>query len=379
MPKKRKNRKSPTHQPQQHRTRRPHQADRPGPTGSMGGNIIEAARTEGFDVTSPEGVAAAMEWFNSLSYEERFAVTETGRLPDDASPGTPEVPGGQAGAAFGLGPDGRPRLSVVPDLGVSWSDGAWPDGDDEDWPDEDEEDWPDDDLELADIWPPFLGDPVDPDAVPAPTSLAEQAAALSGTTLVRRADALLAWLGDGRRVTSTGALRQADTAEVIGLLGLDDPQVRSMWDVPELALLWTALVGGGFIDVGRTTVSPAAKALPWVGPDGDDEARVSCGNVLFGSTLLTFLAEQEDGTTVAAMPPLTFLALTKAAQPGGVHLADPGASSDDMMAVMVHADLEALAAVGVLTVTDDRYELPPHLLPVLDVVMQQVVDQLGLT
>jgi hypothetical protein len=46
------------------------------------------------------------------------------------------------------------------------------------------------------------------------------------------------------------------------------------------------------------------------------------------------------------MPPLTFLALTRTAQPGAVHL----------------ADLEA-----------------PHLLPVLGVVMQQMVDQLGLT
>ncbi|WP_123919764.1 hypothetical protein [Georgenia muralis] len=372
MPKKRKNRKTRTHQTQPP-VRRPHRRDRPDPTGSIGGNIIEAARSQGFDVTGPAGVAAAMEWFNSLSYEERFAVTETGRLPDDAAPGTPQAPG-EAGAAFGLGPGGRPRLSVVPDLGVSWSDDdAWPDEDDEDWPDED------DDVELADIWPPFLGDPVDPDAVPAPTSLAEQAAAVSGTTLVRRADALLAWLGDGRRVTSTGALRQADTAEVIGLLGLDDPHVRSMWDVPELALLWTALVAGGFIDLSRTTVSPAAKALPWVGPNGDAEARVNCGNVLFGSALLTFLAEQEDGTTVAAMPPLTFLALTKAAQPGGVHLAAPTHPSADLMAVMVHADLAALATAGVLSVADDRYELPAHLLPVLDVVMQQVVDQLGLT
>ena len=333
---------------------------------SMGGNIVEYALSQGLDLSDEKGLAAAMERFNSLSFAERTAVTETGRLPErGASDGADDRH--RPGAAFGLGPGGRPGLSLVPDL----DDGepAWPG----------EDDWDDDEdaLELADIWPAFLGDPVDPDFAPPTTSAAELAAALSGTELVRRADLLLDWLGTGQQVTSTGALRQADTAEVARLLGLGSLSVRSMWELPELALLWSALVAAGFVDLGRTVARPAAKAVAWVPAGADDDRRVDAGTLLFGAALSVFLSEQDDGSTMAAMPPLTFLALTKAAQPEGVHLPRPELGADDVMAILVHADLTMLASSGVLAVKDDRYTLLPQLLPVLDAVMHQLVEELN--
>ncbi|MPV35606.1 hypothetical protein [Georgenia subflava] len=327
---------------------------------SMGGNIIDFALSQGLDVSDDASLGKVMEMFNALSYEERAAVTETGRLPGAAAPGGTGAGGDHAGAAFGLAPDGRPRLSVVPDL----DEPDWPEGEDPD------------DVELADIWPGFLGDPLDPDYEPPALSASEQAAALAGTELVRRADLLLDWLGTGKKVTSTGALRQADTAEVVRLLGLDPPPVRSMWDVPELTLLWAALITGGFVDVGRTTVRPATEAAPWEPHGGLADRRVEAGTVLLTAALTAFLALQEDGTTMAHMAPMTFLALTKATQPGGVHLA-PDGHDDDVLALLVHADLVALAAAGVLSVSDDRYTLVPQLLPMLDVVMHQVLESLA--
>ncbi|MCK6211361.1 hypothetical protein KZX45_12490 [Georgenia sp. EYE_87] len=336
---------------------------------SMGGNIVEFALSEGLDLTDEQGLAAAMDRFNSLSFEERAAVTDTGRLPDG---GTPRSTGGAAGqhgpgAAFGLGPGGRPRLSVVPDLDAG--DAGWPD--EADWNDDEDE------VALADIWPEFLGDPIDPDFEPSAASPSELAAALSGTELVRRADLLLDWLGTGRQVTSTGALRQSDTAEVARLLGLRSLSVRSMWEIPELSLLWSALIAAGFLDLGRTVARPAAKAVAWVPAGADDDRRVDAGTLLFGAALSVFLSEQDDGSTMAAMPPLTFLALTKAAYPGGVHLPGPELGSDDVMAILVHADLTMLASAGVLAVDDDRYRFLPQLLPVLDAVMHQLVEELN--
>lgn len=325
---------------------------------SMGGNVIDFALAEGFDLSDSAGVAAAMDRFNSLSHEERIAVSDTGRLPDQGTSGT--VPGARPGSAFGLGPDGRPRLSVVPDLDDDLDPG---------WPEDDE-------LELADVWPDFLGEPLDQDFEPPAASTTQLAAILSGMELVRRADLLLDWLGTGRKVTGTGALRQADTAEVARLLGLGPLSVRSMWDVPALSILWAALVAAGFLDVGRTVARPAAKVVAWA-PRGDaDEARASTSSILLGGALSVFLSEQEDGGTMARMPPLTFLALAKAAQPGGLHLPRPEPGFDDLMATMVHADLRTLAAAGILSVHDDRYTFPPHLLPVLDAVMHQITEQM---
>jgi len=326
---------------------------------SMGGNVVEFALSEGSDLSDRAGVAAAMDRFNSLSQEERTSVTDTGRLPDGSPAG---AAADQPGAAFGLGPSGRPRLSVVPDLDVDLRPRR---------PDQHD----DDELELADIWPDFLGEPVDPDFAPPAASTTQLAAILSGTELVRRADLLLDWLGTGRKVTGTGALRQAETAELADLLGIGPVSARSMWDVPELALLWGALIAAGFLDVGRTVARPAAKVLAWA-PSGDDEARASTTSILFGAALSEFLSEQDDGGTMAMMPPLTFLALTKATQPGGVHLPAPDPATDDVLAMLVHADLRTLAATGVLTVANDRYTLPPQLLLVLDAVMHQLVEEL---
>lgn len=329
---------------------------------SMGGNIVAFALSEGTDLSDDHGLAAAMDRFNSLSFEERAAITETGRLPGAGMSDPDDTGRPRAGAAFGLAVDGRPPLSLVPDL----DDGVAPDGDDWDGPD----------LDLADIWPAFLGDPVDPDSMPAMPSPEEQAAALSGTELVRRADVLLDWLGTGRKVTATGALRQADTAEVLQLLGLGTGKVRSMWEVGSLSLLWGALVTGGFLEVDGTTARPAGKVVDWAGPGSPPASRVDACSILFAAALTMFLSQQEDGRTIAQMPPLTFLALTKAVQPDGLTLPPSADVVDDYVAICVRSDLAELTSAGVLTVENDRFRLLPQLLPVLDTVLHTIVGEL---
>ncbi|MDQ0093354.1 IS1096 element passenger TnpR family protein [Paeniglutamicibacter psychrophenolicus] len=117
--------------------------------------------------------------------------------------------------------------------------------------------------------------------------LDQELAAFEAMPLISRTSALLEWVGTGKSVTSTGVLRLADieaAAACVGvkargqrqaprrnaeaLPGLDMPNleevdepvlvVRSMNDVPELAMLWNSLLDAELIDVRATKVVPLA-------------------------------------------------------------------------------------------------------------------------
>jgi hypothetical protein len=98
----------------------------------------------------------------------------------------------------------------------------------------------------------------------------EQAlAAFTGLPLIQKATALLRWIGDGKPVTGTGALRLKDIEEAAACVGVsargvakragepdDVPNVRSMYEVPLLAQLWAALEAAELIEIKPTKVVP---------------------------------------------------------------------------------------------------------------------------
>lgn len=101
----------------------------------------------------------------------------------------------------------------------------------------------------------------------------EALAAFRGLPLIQRASALLSWIGDGKPVTGTGALRLRDIEAAAACVGVAAtgsasqadtasglPVVRSMHDVPLLARMWAALQAAGLIDLKPTKVVPAEGA-----------------------------------------------------------------------------------------------------------------------
>ncbi|MET3720606.1 MULTISPECIES: hypothetical protein [unclassified Arthrobacter] len=115
----------------------------------------------------------------------------------------------------------------------------------------------------------------------------EQDAAFEAMPLIQRASSLLEWLGTGKDVTSTGALRLKDiepAAAAVGVLARGKRaagrpaalfeleaaegrpqtlQVGTMHDVPVLREIWAALVGTGLIKLGSTRAVPSQEAAAW--------------------------------------------------------------------------------------------------------------------
>jgi Plasmid pRiA4b ORF-3-like protein len=91
-------------------------------------------------------------------------------------------------------------------------------------------------------------------------------AALSCGPLAR-ARQLATWIGQGRKLTSTGVLRPADAAEACRVLGVELPpgRLRSAKDVPGLMRDWEVAVTAGFIEPAASRVY-AASDLADLGP-----------------------------------------------------------------------------------------------------------------
>ena len=115
--------------------------------------------------------------------------------------------------------------------------------------------------------------------------LEKELAAFEAMPLISQATALLEWIGTGKAVTSTGVLRLADIEAAAACVGVkargqrqaprpnaealpgmetrnpdeaDEPVlvVRSMNDVPELAMLWSSLLDAELIEVRSTRMVP---------------------------------------------------------------------------------------------------------------------------
>ncbi|MBP2412287.1 hypothetical protein JOF48_001086 [Arthrobacter stackebrandtii] len=127
--------------------------------------------------------------------------------------------------------------------------------------------------------------------LPEPPSAEQELAALSETQLAKHLTSLLQWLGDGKQVTSTGALKLTEiegAAAAVGLAakgagrnakrqlipgfnaeGLEPGTpliVKTMHELPLLSKIWAALEGGGFIDVGSTKAWPTPNVEAMLSP-----------------------------------------------------------------------------------------------------------------
>lgn len=235
----------------------------------------------------------------------------------------------------------------------------------------------------------------------------EELAALAGTGLAQRLEKLLGWLGEGRAVTSTGALRLKEIEGAAAAVGVaakgampnakreplpffdiagESPDsidtVKSMNDVPLLAKFWAALEACGLIDIGSTKVWPTPLAEEFLEPE--HPARLDVLREFTTKFLaIAVLGEEEwaPWITHAAMvqSALLFTACTNEVLPVEV-LTDPAklqeVGLDDFGAKILQHRMEELAELG-LIVMDKFITVPPAVVPAVAAVMQSAFQDDG--
>lgn len=228
---------------------------------------------------------------------------------------------------------------------------------------------------------------IDVPAIPAPDALA----ALSRLPLIQRATALLQWIGDGKPVTATGALRLREieaAAACVGVIvrgsakrtasltedplpgftGAADrvPTVRSMYEVPLLAQLWNALVDAEMIEVSSTKVVRSAASDVFVA--GGTAERLEelefFVEQFLEAAVLGCDWEQPWERLIAGMQASILLAAATPEPPlkERVLAAAKSAPDEEKMMVGVLTDvvvsrLEALAELGLMTI-DTHFRVP---------------------
>ncbi|WP_255769460.1 hypothetical protein [Pseudarthrobacter sulfonivorans] len=199
--------------------------------------------------------------------------------------------------------------------------------------------------------------------------------------LIRRALALLRWIGDGKPVTATGALRLRDVEAAAACVGVTArgaskataspdgvPTVRSMYEVPLLAQIWAALEAAELIAIKPT------KVVPFEADDfltGDmtvqlDEYSmfVSC---FLDQAVLRHDPEQPWEKSISAMQGSLLLAASTPEPPSLERvLAAPDYAPEtektmtELLTKLAIGRLEALAELGLLTI-DTHFRVPPAL------------------
>ncbi|HAP91331.1 MAG TPA: hypothetical protein DCR15_17155 [Arthrobacter bacterium] len=192
-----------------------------------------------------------------------------------------------------------------------------------------------------------------------------QDAAFKAMPLIQRASALLEWLGTGKEVTGTGALRLKDiepAAAAVGVLargkraarralplpGLEAAgsqpetplEVGTMFDVPVLRDIWSALVGAGLIRLTSTRAVPGPEAAAWNSPG--IEERLTIRRMLSVALLVGVLtdADQVWDQEAVAGTVLAVLSYGTTDEPMPVAELERMASTDLEAALLQHIDLE---------------------------------------
>ncbi|HEY8754356.1 MAG TPA: hypothetical protein VIM40_12005 [Arthrobacter sp.] len=126
-----------------------------------------------------------------------------------------------------------------------------------------------------------------------------QDAAFNAMPLIQRASALLEWIGTGKEVTATGALRLKDIEPAAAAAGvqargkrgagraLPGPgpetaesqpatplEVGTMLDVPVLRDIWSALANAGLIRLSSTRAVPGREAASWNSPGIEERLNI---------------------------------------------------------------------------------------------------------
>jgi len=134
----------------------------------------------------------------------------------------------------------------------------------------------------------------------------EQDSAFNAMSLIQRASSLLDWVGAGKEVTASGALRLKDVEAAAAAVGVNargkrgagrpldpfglDPdlseqdaplEVSTMFDVPFLADIWTSLVRAGLLTVGITRAEVGPQVASWNSPDAGERLRIRRSLTIF--------------------------------------------------------------------------------------------------
>jgi hypothetical protein len=257
-----------------------------------------------------------------------------------------------------------------------------------------------------------------PDILVPQLSDGHQEAAFKTMPLIQRASSLLAWLGAGKEVTATGALRLKDIEAAAAAVEVqargkrgartvrsrDEPgvsgqpdvplEVSTMFDVPVLREVWTALVGAGIITLSSTRAVPGPASAAW--NSAKLEERLEMRRMLCVVLLVRVLSESDDawdretvsetlrtilayGTTDDPVPVAQLESLA-AMDPDGplldeTELADPELAESGLEEVYASfAALEAqhrlslLAELGLVEAATD-YRVPPVAVQCVDLAL----------
>ena len=236
------------------------------------------------------------------------------------------------------------------------------------------------------------GDHDEPGIIDVPEIPDSQAlAAISELPLVRLATALLEWIGDGRPVTATGALRLRDIEAAAACLGITVrggakqadttlpensgsanhvPTVRSMYEVPLLTQMWIALEAAELIQIKSTKVVPFPNSDGFL--NGDDAERLDEYSLFTMCFLREAILGYDPGQPweriLAGMQASILIAATTADPPSleGVlaaarHAPAPEKAAAELLTGMAVQRLEALAKLGLLTI-DTHFRVPQALI-----------------
>jgi hypothetical protein len=203
---------------------------------TMASRLFGLALEEGIDLTDPAALSAFMERFNDMPYEWRKRLTDGPGLQAEPPFPVPNPPTQESGAL-------REEAQRAITLGLSG-------------------------LQRS------AGEIV---RVRVPAA-AEEAAALRDMEFIRRIGAMVEWVGAGRPVTQTGAMRRTDTVEWMRRVGLrvrDENKPPSMWEIRDLGQPWSIAIETGMLEVTSTKVRPGPTAAVF---DADDPiAQVKLG------------------------------------------------------------------------------------------------------
>ena len=223
--------------------------------------------------------------------------------------------------------------------------------------------------------------------------IAEQEAfeALSGLPLIRRATALLQWIGDSRPVTATGALRLRDIEAAAACVGVavrggpkqtpstpqgtagqadDVPTVRSMYEVPLLTQIWNALEAAELIEIKSTKVVPFPDSAGFLtGSDSERLDEFSLFTMCFlEQAVLGFDPEQPWERILAGLQTSILISAATADPPSlervlasAQHAPATEKAMTELLTSMAVGRLEALAELGLLTI-DTHFRVPPALI-----------------
>jgi hypothetical protein len=302
---------------------------------SFSTNILGYGLSLGVDLEDDRELAGFLHWYSALPDQERLVLSDTGRLP------SPSVPYEREAAARSAGADDLPG-------------GSWP-------------------------W--FLPAPEEDGMALGGLDAEQDAPAYARNAFVQRAVALLDFVGEGRRVTRTGALGREDSRDLLAAMG-EGGAVRSMWDRPEIVGPWVSLLDGGWLELDRGMVRRAAGPVPAPSAQQDAEGFVAFGHAVLTAALFGRDARDAEDGGFAGMPD-TIAALLAACGTDGLTLPDPlspepGAPrppQDPLTGVVdreeltrlfaVGRDLSDLAAIGVLERRGSRFLGSPAVLVAL--------------